>query len=478
MRLGSLPIWLAGGRDDVLRETPADRTRYAATGGVILTTGAVAAASATFALLMAVRLPLAACVLVGLGWGVVIVNLDRLLITSMARRRGWWRSLVTALPRVALAVLLGAVISTPLVLQIFDPEIQSEMLVLQAQRKAAFEEHLRTDPRYTGLPALRQQLETQQNIANGSVAESVDNDPAVKAAQADVSAKLGAVDAAQRELNGELDGTGGTRVPGVGAASRAKQQALDTAKQLLAQSQDNLRRAIASAGSSAGGKAKTAADQVPGLQKQVDDFQHAQDVERASYSDSQVASSGLLARIEALDVLRQDRPALATAQFVLFLLFMTLELLPVIVKLLQLTGPESVYEVMMRELATDALRAAAIQRARDRESADAVRERRLQLDLDWTERQFDEGLRANEEVMTRQRAIVERSIADWSKRASAQSTRHLAGFDTLFRRRDREYDDDIDVSSTVPLPAHAALEDQPSLQDGVPGGPARGSRDW
>ena len=440
MMVGRWLVWLAGGRDDVLRgarrggvrgEPLPERTRYVATGGVLLTTAAVAAVSASFALLMAVHLPPVACVIAGIGWGVVILNLDRLLITSMARQRrgGWWRNPLMALPRVALALLLGAVISTPLVLQIFDREIQSQMLVLQNARRVAFEESLNNDPRFTILPDLQKQLTNLQNVADGSVAQNADADPAVQDARADVAKKLAAYNTAEAAFNGELDGSSGTGVPGVGAASRAKEDAASVAKAQYDQAVQALNSAIQSASQSSTQRAKTASDQIGSLQKRVGDLTALRDSERAGYSDSQTTSDGLLSRLEALDALRANRPTLAVAQFLLFLLFMTLELLPVIVKLLQLMGPESAYEAMMRELETDALGQAAIQRARDREQAELVGERQLDLSLDWAERQYQEGLRANEEVMMRQRSIVDRAITDWTVRAESESATHTARFD-------------------------------------------------
>ena len=92
-----------------------------------------------------------------------------------------------------------------------------------------------------------------------------------------------------------------------------------------------------------------------------------------------------------------------------------------IVKLLQLSGPESVYETMIHDLEEDALGRAAIQRARDRKLMDHESERRLDLSLDWAERQYQEGLLANEEVIRRQRGIVEQAIGDWADRAAMES---------------------------------------------------------
>src|SRR5690348_8177868 len=109
---------MAGAQPDLLRQAPADKTRYTAMGGVLLTTAAVAGVSAAFALNTAVGLDPVSSVVVGVLWGWVIFNLDRMLIISLTRHGGRWRNVLTAVPRVLLAVVIGFVISAPLVLRI------------------------------------------------------------------------------------------------------------------------------------------------------------------------------------------------------------------------------------------------------------------------------------------------------------------------------------------------------------------------
>lgn len=69
----------------------------------------------------------------GLVWAVVIFNIDRYMVLGMEGLHG--RSLlVPALIRVALALMIGIVMSTPLVLQIFDAEIQQELEVIKIEK--------------------------------------------------------------------------------------------------------------------------------------------------------------------------------------------------------------------------------------------------------------------------------------------------------------------------------------------------------
>ena len=69
-------------------------------------------------------------------WGLVIMGIDRWLITSMpvdGRRK-----FAMAVPRVLLAILLGTLISTPLVLRIFQSEIDAQMAVMQQKNYSSF----------------------------------------------------------------------------------------------------------------------------------------------------------------------------------------------------------------------------------------------------------------------------------------------------------------------------------------------------
>src|SRR3712207_3957071 len=109
---------LAGAQLDVLRRARTDRVKYTAMGGVLLTTAVVAGVSATFALNTAVGLPITVAAVAGVLWGVVIFNLDRMLIVSITRQSGWLRNLLTAVPRLLLAIVIGSIISVPLVLRI------------------------------------------------------------------------------------------------------------------------------------------------------------------------------------------------------------------------------------------------------------------------------------------------------------------------------------------------------------------------
>src|SRR3954454_11388237 len=154
-RIGDGLAVLAGARPDILEVAPGARARFVALGGVLLSTGGLAVLSAAFAVHMAVGVVWPLAIAVGLFWGVVIVNLDRMLLVGMAHDASLKRNLLMAVPRVGLALVLGVVISTPLTLQIFHREIDTQIVALQAGQSDAYKKSLDSDARFAGLPALR-----------------------------------------------------------------------------------------------------------------------------------------------------------------------------------------------------------------------------------------------------------------------------------------------------------------------------------
>ena len=153
-RLGNGLAVLAGARPDLLAAAPGARARFVALGGVLLSTGGLALLSAAFAVHMALGASWPVAVLVGLGWGAVIVNLDRMLLVGMAHDPSLRRNVVLAVPRIGLALVLGAVIATPLTLRVFGPEIDTEVVSIQAEAADAYKAGLESDARFRQLPSV------------------------------------------------------------------------------------------------------------------------------------------------------------------------------------------------------------------------------------------------------------------------------------------------------------------------------------
>src|SRR5918997_3633875 len=220
-RFGDGLASLGGARPDVLALAPGARPRFVAMGGVLLSTGGLAVLSAAFAVHMALGVWWPFALLAGLGWGFVVVNLDRMLIVGMAHDASVKRNVLLAVPRVGLALILGIVIATPLTLQVFSKEIDTEIVTMQAEAADAHRASLESDERFVELPALRERIAAEE----AAVASGGRSDAGLAALRDEAAAKQAAYDAAvatareaEAKAQCELDGTCGNGDAGTGGA--------------------------------------------------------------------------------------------------------------------------------------------------------------------------------------------------------------------------------------------------------------------
>lgn len=133
--------WCAGADEKILQYCSySDHVKYLGIGGVVLATGFMAFLSMGFALHTIfgtinpqtnelegnwfVTLPVAFI------WALIVFNLDRFIVSSTGKGDGEssisWSELANATPRLIMAILLGLTISAPLETTIFEKEIQRE----------------------------------------------------------------------------------------------------------------------------------------------------------------------------------------------------------------------------------------------------------------------------------------------------------------------------------------------------------------
>ena len=252
-----------------------------------------------------------------------------------------------AVPRIGLALILGAVIATPLTLQVFATEIGTEVKAMQAEDADAYRETLETDARFAVLPELREQVALGESIvASGGVA-----DPQLTAVQGDATAAQTAYDAAlatQRELEAkaqcELDGTCGTGDAGTGQAYVEARAAADAQAAVVASARSSLDAASAAASAAEGRSLQLASSSLDTDRAELERLTAEQTRLQTAFDATNEDADGILARLEALDRLGDRNTTLAVAQAMLSLLFMSIEILPVLMKLLLNFGPPSAYD--------------------------------------------------------------------------------------------------------------------------------------
>ena len=178
--------WLGGADRDLLEQVPQERGRFAQMAGVLITTAGIAVMSMVFALHDAVTVPLLPSIVIGLLWGIVILNIDRFLVLSMGFTRDRWRLVWITLPRLALAVVLALVISTPLVLRIFASDINAQLFTMQAERSKQQAVLLAGTAQGQEAARLQSQISADQAVLAGHLPVAVTS-PQLQTAQARVN---------------------------------------------------------------------------------------------------------------------------------------------------------------------------------------------------------------------------------------------------------------------------------------------------
>jgi hypothetical protein len=152
-RITKLLWWCAGADAHFLNKSPMqDRVKYAGIGGIVLCTGLLACFSGGFAFYTIFGPKnnaihdtfswgsLVGSFIFGIVWGLIILNLDRFIVSSTGKGDGTdkvtFKELGQALPRIIIALILGFAISAPLEIKILESEIDSELSSYQKEYEA------------------------------------------------------------------------------------------------------------------------------------------------------------------------------------------------------------------------------------------------------------------------------------------------------------------------------------------------------
>ncbi len=290
-------FWLCSGANiTILKKCESEASKYVGIGATVFFTGVFAAMAASYALFTVFDNIWIAPAL-GLVWGFMIFNLDRYIVSSMRKEGNTKRELLTALPRLILAVIISLVIAKPLELKIFEKEISAELVIMEQQKLA--EQEAETKLRFA----------PDQQKLNEEIAQL----------KSELASKAAARDELDRLAREEADGTGGSKQRNAGPIYKLKKADADRAEQELAQLSEKYDQLIS--------------EKLKSLTK-TDSLQYAELalLERAKLD-------GPASRMEALSRLSEQSSAIALANWFILLLFIAVETAPVFVKLISPQGP-------------------------------------------------------------------------------------------------------------------------------------------
>lgn len=354
-----LLIVLSGARPEILERCPTDRGKFEGIGGAVLTTSVLATISMAFALYSALGINPIIAVPASLVWGLAILSLDRWLVSSIqpdGPRR--WR---LAVPRILMAVLLGVVISTPLVLQIFKSEIDAQIVEIKQDRANSFTEEQTRGDVGREVARLRKAVAEQEHIVatGGEVPQDPAKDPKIKSLTAERDAQQAQVKKHYDEWQCQLYGGRDCPRKGDGVLAQASQAAYNKSKARVdginRQIDDRKRELTATDEKAKGERLAAAKAERPRLQARLDAAVNQQSTLQASFDAQNQTINGLLIRLRALNEVSGKDITLNVARALLFLLFLMIECLPVAVKLMQRPGNyEKVLELVTRNELIDA----------------------------------------------------------------------------------------------------------------------------
>ncbi len=291
--------WCAGAHQNLLKQFPSEFSKYSGLGGVLLATFVLATLSAGYAI-HTVFDNWFWTISFALIWGVIIFNFDRFLVSTMrkygiSKQKQIWM----ALPRIALALLIGVVIARPLKLKIFEKEINVKMT-----------------------ENLHKKIQLNDSML------AIENKALLTSAESERQRLLGRKLAIEDTLHNlqtsyvrEADGTGGSMQRGIENITRLKQEAWQNAKIQFEPEQQMLAVAINQ------------------QNKIMNEAKAAMEEKRKQYEASATANMGFLERNKALSDLSAEEGSVFWANLLISLLIILIEIGPVLSKLIMPVGP-------------------------------------------------------------------------------------------------------------------------------------------
>jgi hypothetical protein len=170
-KLENFFLWSSGVNLEILNQVPTEKSKYFGIGGTIIFTALMACFAGGYAFFTAFKSTFLS-VPFGIFWGCLIFNLDRYIVASFGVGDGKKtiskQELIEGAPRLAMAIVLGFVISTPLELKLFEKEINAKIDADISVVKTGIVNNATNDPQIISLKSEKAKIEkdisTRQSI--------------------------------------------------------------------------------------------------------------------------------------------------------------------------------------------------------------------------------------------------------------------------------------------------------------------------
>ena len=380
--------WCAGAHQDLLKQFPSEHAKHSGLGGVLLATLVLASLAAGYAIYTVFDNWVYA---IGFGiiWGLIIFNFDRFLVSTMrkygiSKRKQLWM----AVPRLALALLIGFTIARPLEMKIFEKEINVKMTE-NLHKKIQLNDSL-----------LTLENEKQINDATNERQRLITRKDAIE----DTLHKL------QTAYVQEADGTGGSGQRGIEDLTHLKMNAFDQVRTQFGPEVLQLERKIA------------AQDDI------LTNAKASMEQKRQDYATAATTNMGFLERNKALSDLSGEESSVFWSCLLISLLIILIEIGPVLSKLIMPIGP---YDIA---LAKEEL----IQMAADENHIRADKEMRNEKKKVFFQRQKEMSDQLVNKLTELQKKNIDKELDQW-ERGEWKPEDHRASMDEVMRKIKEQY---------------------------------------
>lgn len=380
--------WCAGAHQDLLKQFPSEHAKYSGLGGVLLATFVLASLSAGYAVYSVFGNWLWT---IGFAfiWGLIIFNFDRFLVSTMrkygiSKRKQFWM----AVPRLALALLIGFTIARPLELKIFEKEINVKMTE-NLHKKIQLNDSLltRENNALINTATLERQRLTVRKLAIEDTLNHL-----------------------QTAYVQEADGTGGSGQRGIERLTHLKMDAYNQVRLQFASEQILLDKNIASQDS-------ILANAKSGMEEK-----------RKQYEASATANMGFLERNKALSDLSNEESSVFWANLLISLLIILIEIGPVLSKLIMPIGP---YDIALA-------REELLQMAADENKIRADKEVLYEKKKVFYQKQKEMSDQLVEKLTEIQKKNIDKELDKW-ERGEWDPKDHRASMDEVTRKIKEQY---------------------------------------
>ena len=380
--------WCAGAHQDLLKQFPSEHAKHSGLGGVLLATLMLASLAAGYAIYTVFDNWMYAMGF-GIIWGLIIFNFDRFLVSTMrkygiSKRKQLWM----AVPRLALALLIGFTIARPLEMKIFEKEINVKMTE-NMHKKIQLNDSL-----------LAMENEAQINDATKERQRLINRKDAIE----DTLHKL------QQAYVQEADGTGGSGQRGIEELTQLKMDAFDQVRTQFGPEVLQLERKIAAQD-----------DILTNAKANVEQ-------KRGDYATSVVANMGFLERNKALSDLSGEESSVFWSCLLISLLIILIEIGPVLSKLIMPIGP---YDIA---LAKEEL----LQMAADENHIRADKEIRNEKKKAFFQRQKEMSDQLVNKLTELQKKNIDKELDQW-ERGEWKPEDHRASMEEVMRKIKEQY---------------------------------------